>query len=239
MIKLIKSVAILAKRNPFTAGFLLILIICPLLGTSVIAYILATLNIETLREASVLKISFLYLFFSFTMAYGITPTTVIACASGYILGWNAVPYMILSYGLAQWLGFKAAKWFGADRLVKDIIELDAYRGNLLILSAIKNEWKLVFLCRLSPVLPFGIMNFVLSVMQVRLLPFLISGLAGMLPRTLFFIWVGVESEKLIFNPGADWGERCIWAAVSAISVYLIIVIMTREFKKSMVNSESK
>lgn len=167
------------------------------------------------------------------MAFGILPTTVVAYASGFIWGWQAVPFMIFSYGLGQWVGYKVAKWSGADKLLKNIMELDIYRSKVLILNAIKNQWLLVFFCRLSPVLPFGIMNYVLSVMQIAMKPFLIAGLLGMMPRTLFFIWLGKASEELLAKPATDWVEKAIWIGISAVSIFIILKILTKQFEKSI------
>jgi len=235
---LISSIIALARNNRYSAIFFLMLVISPLIGGSVVAIILQSSEVEILRQASVLKICLVYLILGFSMAFGITPTTIVAYATGFVWGWQAVPHMIIAYGFAQWLGYKAAKLTGADSLLKSIIELDYYQSNLLILNAIRNQWLLVFFCRLSPVLPFGIMNYVLSVMQMKLKPFLIAGLLGMLPRTLFFIWIGVESESLLAKPPSEWGDKGIWVLLSIVSVFIIMKILTKEFKKSITVSES-
>ena len=44
----------------------------------------------------------------------------------------------------------------------------------------------MILVRLSPVLPFSIMNLLMPALNIRLSVFLLAGFVGMLPRTLFF-----------------------------------------------------
>ncbi|MFN0047560.1 MAG: TVP38/TMEM64 family protein [Cytophagales bacterium] len=216
-----------------SAFFLFMLFVAPMVGSFVVGFVLHTQNIVWLKEISTVEIALLYLLISFFIAFGLVPTTIVAYASGFVWGWQSVIYMVFAYFFAQWLGYKAAKWLGVDRLLSDILQLEYYRANMLIINAIKNEFVLVFFCRLSPVLPFGIMNFVLSLMQVKLKPFLIVGLLGMLPRTLFFIWVGIESEILLSMPVSDWCEKGIWVLISAISVFIIMKILTKNLTKSI------
>ncbi|MFC7667742.1 VTT domain-containing protein [Hymenobacter humi] len=49
------------------------------------------------------------------------------------------------------------------------------------------SWQLIILTRLSPVLPFALMTFVLAIVGVPRRRFLIASVVGMLPRSLFFI----------------------------------------------------
>lgn len=139
--------------------------------------------------------------------------------------------MVMAYALAQWMGYITAKKTGVDGFMNSLLSLGHYESKLKMLKKIDNQWVLVFFCRLSPILPFGIMNFVLSMLQIRLNTFLIAGLLGMLPRTLFFIWVGIESETLLNSPQTNWLEKGIGLAISLFSFFVIMKIVSQSIAK--------
>ena len=60
-----------------------------------------------------------------------------------------------------------------------------------------HQWRVVVLTRLSPILPFSLMNLVLPAIGVRLPVFLLAGSIGMLPRTLFAMWAGMQGRDLM------------------------------------------
>ena len=90
--------------------------------------------------------------------------------------------------------------------------------------------------RLSPVLPFALMNFVLSLMQVRKRDYLYGSLLGMLPRTTFFYWLGTQAKQLyelLQNPTAGNQQQLLFLGLLIISVFGIIYYLTRAVQKAL------
>lgn len=169
------------------------LAIAPLVSSS-----LSTLFILE-NETWFLGFSFLEwtLFFcvtAFTMAFALTPTTYIAIVTGYFLGFQGAVAIVISYQCASVAGY-----FLSKRLNHGFTEslIEAYPNAKRVLSNVgKNDFYVAILSRLSPALPFAMMNVVLAVAKVRFASFFFGGLVGMLPRTLFFIWVGSQAAYL-------------------------------------------
>ena len=60
----------------------------------------------------------------------------------------------------------------------------------LALDAIKKEGlKLMFLLRLSPIIPFNVLNYFMGVTGISVKDFLFGGL-GMIPGTIVYVYIG-------------------------------------------------
>jgi uncharacterized membrane protein YdjX (TVP38/TMEM64 family) len=133
-----------------------------------------------------------YLITSFTMAFAMTPTTFIALLSGYFLGWSSLPGVCISYLLASYIGYQVATFIDNGKFMQTISEK---KGVKEWIDRIKtSQWSIIILARLSPILPFAIMNVVLSIVKTDLTKFIICSFVGMFPRTVMTIWVGSQAS---------------------------------------------
>ncbi|WP_083232832.1 TVP38/TMEM64 family protein [Endozoicomonas atrinae] len=150
---------------------------------------------DSLYTLSASQWAWLFTASSLTMALALTPSTLIALISGYFLGWAAFFYILISYPAASVIGYMVGKSLDHGKLMNTLPTNSRIH---LILDELKHhQWPLVILTRISPVLPFSLMNLVLPAIGVRLHTFLIAGFMGMLPRTLFAIWAGMQTRDLI------------------------------------------
>ncbi|WP_084190432.1 TVP38/TMEM64 family protein [Reichenbachiella agariperforans] len=129
-----------------------------------------------------------------TMALAITPTTYIALLSGYFIGMESLIGVVVAYQGASLLGYILARGINrgfVDQIISYYPKSAGYFDNVL-----DKQVMTTLLARLSPALPFALMNVVLSAAKIRLASFFWGGLIGMLPRTLFFVWVGSQAHQL-------------------------------------------
>ena len=150
-----------------------------------------------------------------TMTFALTPTTLVALISGYFLGMTAIVPIAVSYSLASMLGFVLVKVFGHAEVW---MVLNQYPKTKRVLNNIhRNQMMTVMLSRLSPALPFALMNVVLSLSGIRFWPFMIGGFLGMLPRTLFFVWIGSNAPILV--EAVDHSPSWAWVVIVSIIVF--------------------
>lgn len=172
-----------------------------------------------------------------TMALALTPTTFIATLSGYFLGMAAAPFVVLAYILASFLGYQLTHIVDNGHFVETIRELPGGRGEkaLRFLEGVKsNQFGLIVMARISPVLPFALMNVMLPIAGVKLRAFLLAGTLGMLPRTLFFIWLGSQAQELrtlIEEGGSGGTSQIIFIILLIISVLGLLYYGQRILKK--------
>ncbi len=137
---------------------------------------------------------FLYLAVSILMGFALMPTTLMAFLTGYFLGFEGTPLMIISYLIASYTGYQLGLFLEGKKIHKNLLERPKVTH---FLSSLKEKsWKLIILVRLSPVLPFSVMNLVLSAIRFPLKIFLIGSFIGMIPRTLFAIYIGTKAKTL-------------------------------------------
>jgi uncharacterized membrane protein YdjX (TVP38/TMEM64 family) len=136
----------------------------------------------------------LYLGVSILMGFALMPTTLMAFLTGYFLGFEGTPLMITSYLIASYVGYQLGLFLEGKKIHKNILEKP--KINRFLASLKEKSWKLIILVRLSPVLPFSVMNLVLSAIRFPIKIFLIGSFIGMMPRTLFAIYVGTRAQNL-------------------------------------------
>ncbi|HEX3704432.1 MAG TPA: TVP38/TMEM64 family protein [Vicinamibacterales bacterium] len=99
-------------------------------------------------------------------------------------------------------------------------------GRLVAISrAVSDEgpW-VVFLLRLSPVIPFNLLNYALSVTQVSLRVYVVATTIGMLPPTVLYLYMGSLSASVARGTGyTGWraGMYVAGLAATAGAVWLV------------------
>jgi len=84
------------------------------------------------------------------------------------------------------------------------------------------------LLRLSPVVPFAMVNVLLAAARVRVGAFLVGTTLGVVPRTALVVWAG--SELAVFDPkaGPDQYQRLALALVATVALALWLGWATRQ-----------
>lgn len=222
----------LAKTNKRSFLLLIWMSVVPLLVSSSITY----LAIQ--HEDFILSFSFaqwiIFFFLSFiSMSFALTPTTFIAIFTGYFLGMEALPYMLLSYLSASLMGFRMARLFDKGNFIKS---LEAFpKAKKFIEGLNEKQTGIIILSRVSPVLPFAIMNVILSMVGVRLKTFLLAGFIGMMPRTLLFMWAGSKGRSLrqILEEGME--QQYMMEILTLLMIFISIAGLAYYFKSIVKN----
>lgn len=169
-----------------------------------------------------------YALTSLTMAFALTPTTFIALISGYFLGWIALIPMSVAYLTASYIGYKTAGRLDEGRFLEKFAQGEKARN--VIRNLQNGQLKVIILSRLSPVLPFAVMNVVLAMLKVNVNKFIWGGFVGMLPRTALAILAGTQTRNirlLLENPnGSDFVQIGI-VVLTVASIGGLVYVFTR------------
>lgn len=207
----------LLRSNGRSFSFALCCSFLPLLLSGSIAYLVMEYEI-LLRDLEPIEWLLLFCISIFSMAFALTPTTLIALMSSYLLGWQALPFVVGAYLLAAILCFYVARAMDAGKFKHSL--QDHPQAKLIIERLHQQELTLVIFSKLSPILPFAISNILLAMAGARLKFFILGAFIGMLPRTLLVFWVGVQANNLnalIEEPFAI-GQQWIIALILLISL---------------------
>jgi uncharacterized membrane protein YdjX (TVP38/TMEM64 family) len=165
----------------------------------------------------------------FTMAIALTHASLVALVSGYFLGVKAVIPVVVSYWFASLLGFALGRLFDKGKLLDYFLQNPKVKDIFDKLS--QEQFKIILLARLSPVLPFALMNLLFSFAGVRLRNFLTAGLVGMLPRTMLLLWVGSQAQylqKAIQESPTGWVQASVVGLI-VLSIWGLV----RVFQKAL------
>jgi uncharacterized membrane protein YdjX (TVP38/TMEM64 family) len=122
------------------------------------------------------------------------PGSVLTIAAGAIFGLGAgVLYAFAGALLGETAAFLVARYL-ARGMVEARIQRSPRFAAVNEAVAAKGR-RIVFLLRLSPVVPFNVLNYALGVTRVRLVDYLIASI-GMIPGTLLFVYYGTVAGTL-------------------------------------------
>lgn len=100
----------------------------------------------------------------------------------------------------------------------------------------RQGFTLVFLLRLSPVFPFNVLNYALSLTRVRLSTYVAASFLGMLPGTAMYVYLGslapAAAEMSAAGQGGGGTRTALYAAGLAATV-AVAVIGTRAARRAL------
>lgn len=223
----------LFQKNASTLLSMFLLVALPVLGSSTLSYVLY--RNQALLEHLTLGQSLIYFgVIAFTMAFAITPTTFVALVTGFYLGWAGLPGMVLAYALASLVGYQVAASLDHGKMLQFLHHFP--KADAVMRELKQDSWQLIILTRISPVLPFALMTFVLAVMRVDRRRFLLASVVGMLPRSLFFYWLGTKAQDvfaLLKDPDTGTAGKLLVIALVAISLFGLYFLFNRALKRAL------
>ncbi|MBC5773939.1 VTT domain-containing protein [Pontibacter sp. KCTC 32443] len=237
--KLIPLLKNLVRENASTFVSMLLLVVVPVTVSSTVAVYLYQYQ-DIFRDLTLWQLLLYFVVISVTMALALTPTTFVALVSGFYLGWQGFPGVVVAYGIAALVGYSLARLIDHGKMMSFLNRFEKARN---LMQELRNQsWSLIFLTRISPVLPFALMNFVLSLLQVSRTRFFVASIVGMLPRTLFFYWIGTQARDIISllqNPDSGRTGQLLMIGLIIISIGGLYFVFDRALKKALKNASVK
>lgn len=131
-------------------------------------------------------VAFIALYVVITIILG--PASALTLTAGLAYGFWGFPLVILSATLAAGLSFMLGRYLMHGRVNRWI----AKDKRLLALNeAVSSEgWKIVALLRLSPLIPYGLQNYLFSVTDIGFVPYVLATLIGIMPATALYVYIG-------------------------------------------------
>ena len=221
----------LFQKNFSTLLTMFLLVAVPLLGSASLLTLLYEKQ-DLLKHLGSGQVVLYFVVIAFTMAFALTPTTFVAIVTGYYFGWVGLPGMVLAYALAAAIGYELAKRLDHGKL-RHFLHL--FPKAEAVLGELQNQsWQLILLTRLSPVLPFALMTFILAIVGVPRQRFLAASVLGMLPRSLFFYWLGTEASDvlaLLRNPDEGTLSKLVLVGLVAASLFGLYFVFNQALKR--------
>ncbi|KAG6757053.1 hypothetical protein POTOM_037354 [Populus tomentosa] len=123
------------------------------------------------------------------------PAAVLTLGGGYLFG---LPLGFVADSIGATIGAGAAfllgRTIGRSFVVSKLKEYPKFRSVAIAIQ--KSGFKIVLLLRLVPLLPFNMLNYLLSVTPVPIGEYMLASWIGMMPITLAFVYIGTTLKDL-------------------------------------------
>ena len=223
----------LLQKNFSTLLSMLLLVAVPLAGSTALTGVLYK-NQQLLENLTTGQSLLYFVIVGIAMAFSLVNTTAVVLITGFYLGWSGFPGMVVAYALAALVGYQLATTLDHGKMLAFLSHFPKAEA---VMKELKTDsWQLIFLTRVSPVTPFALMTFVLAIMRVRRGPFLLASIAGMLPRSLFFFWLGTKAKDvftLLKDPGTGTTGKLLLLALVVVSFFGLYYLFNQALKRAL------
>ncbi|MBV8764817.1 MAG: TVP38/TMEM64 family protein [Hyphomicrobiales bacterium] len=170
----------------------------------------------------------------------LVPASVMTLAAGLAFGLAAIPLVVVAASTGAALAFLLARHF-IKRDVRRLIE-GRPRAQAIYRAVSGGGWQVVFLLRLSPVMPFSVLNFVLGATELRFLPFVCATFVGIIPAVVLYVYVATLGKAAIAGTmigTARWVLLLLGLAATLAAIIYIGRAARAELEKGMLLSKKR
>lgn len=129
------------------------------------------------------------------------PASWLTLLGAFTLGfWRSVAAVSIGSTLGSCVAFLAGQYFIRGWVERRLATQTKYRAVDRAVAA--NGFRIIFLCRLSPLFPYGVLNYAFALTNVSLARFALASWLGMLPGTVLYAYLGTALRDTSgFEPG--------------------------------------
>jgi uncharacterized membrane protein YdjX (TVP38/TMEM64 family) len=123
------------------------------------------------------------------------PGSVLTIAAGAVYGFWGGSFLVLTgNGLGSVLSLLVTRYFLRDWVAARIAKYPRFKA--VKKAVAHDDWKLVFLTRLSPIMPFSLINYSLGLTDISPWRFLVATELGAVPATCIYVYIGTLMGNL-------------------------------------------
>lgn len=139
---------------------------------------------------------FLFAFTYMVLTVLLFPASILTIGAGTLFGLKTGFFAaLLGANLGAFCAFLLARTFLRERVVLWTASHPKFR--FLDEAIAKQGFKMVLLCRLSPIFPFILLNYFLGLTSVRSAAYVLANLLGMVPANFVFVYIGATARDAV------------------------------------------
>jgi uncharacterized membrane protein YdjX (TVP38/TMEM64 family) len=154
----------------------------------------------------------------------LAPGAILTIGAGFAFGlWKGFLAVSAGSTLGAALAFLVARFIARDRVEAIAKGNEKFRN---IDNAIgKQGAKLVFLLRLSPVIPFNLSNYFYGLTGVKFWLYVLASWLGMMPGTFLYVYIGTAGKAAVVAAAGGEAIKHSWQYWTFLSVGLAATII--------------
>lgn len=215
--------ALLIKLAVFVLGLLLLVGAWQLLP---VASLIESLQVRIMSLGPTGFVVFAAVYVMVTLVIG--PTALLTASAGLL--WGLGVGLMVAVGSATLAAVVAllVGRFAARSRVQEFVARD--RRLIAVVRAVSEDsWRIVLLLRLSPLLPFGMQNYLMSITGIKLLPYTLATVVGMSPASALYVYLGSLGGELSSAGPLRW----VFLGVGLVATALIAWIVARRAQAAL------
>ena len=169
--------------------------------------------------------------FIFVVVYAVAtvllaPGSILTIGAGFAFGlWKGFLAVSAGATIGASLAFLITRFIARDKIEATARRNEKFRK---IDNAIAREGtKLIFLLRLSPVMPFNLSNYFYGLTGVRFWPYVVASWIGMMPGTFLYVYIGAASKAAVAAAAGGEAVKHSWQYWTFLSVgFFATIIVT-------------
>lgn len=172
------------------------------------------------------------------------PGTPFNLAAGYMFPvWLGTVVTVVGCDLGATFAFLIGRTLGREWAQEQVAKNKKF--SLVSLAVEKNAWLIIFLVRLSPVLPFGLCNYLFGVTKVNFTTYWTATTAGLIPCTVAYTYLGSLMRDLTDLYADDGGNSnsttlIVLAIVfTVVGITVITLVTKRTLDKTIKQQQDK
>jgi uncharacterized membrane protein YdjX (TVP38/TMEM64 family) len=132
----------------------------------------------------------------------LAPGAILTIGAGFAFGlWKGFLAVSAGSTVGAALAFLVARFVARDRIEAMARQNEKFQG---LDNAIGRQGaKLIFLLRLSPVIPFNLSNYFYGLTAVRFWRYVFASWIGMMPATFLYVYIGTASKAAVAAAGGE------------------------------------
>jgi uncharacterized membrane protein YdjX (TVP38/TMEM64 family) len=168
------------------------------------------------------------------------PASILTVGAGFIFGvllGTMIVWIAATAGAA--LAFLIARYLARDQIEHKIANNPRFKR--IDRAIAERGAKLVFLLRLSPLIPFNLSNYFYGLTSVKFWSYVLASWIGMLPGTLLYVYLGAAGKAGLSGAAGQTSGRSPWEyvlfGIGLIATAIVTVWVTRIARKELSKTE--
>ena len=158
----------------------------------------------------------------------VSPAAPFSIGAGLLFGAAGFPLALLSATAGAVVAFFLSRRFFRRRVM--VLAERRPLWQALDRAIAEQGWRVVFLVRLSPLIPFNVQNYLFGITRVRTGPFVLATSAGIFANVALGVYVGTLGRASLSEAGP---AALILPAIGIVGTLLVVFLISRAARRAL------